>query len=336
MKPVIMVENYQTRPAEWADIPAIVELYNEFTIAQWGYPDWTLEDAETDLGAPGYNISESVQMWFDTNQTLVAVGLVFPLSTIPVRVRTTVCIKPSHPDFEALGLVILEWLERTSRRLAIEDAPEHARIQMLTWTHSAYEPLADLYRAYGMKWIRRFLGMEIALPVELPATELPANVTIRTLRYPDEAREAYRVSDIAFRDHYGHVPDPDMQGFDAWAHRKFSSHVFDPTLWFVLESEGEWAGFAWCHLGMPEDTQLGWIGTLGVLPEFRRRGYAILLLQHAFREFYARGMHKAGLGVDASSLTGATRLYERAGMHTANAWDTYAKVLRQGVEIERE
>ena len=39
-----------------------------------------------------------------------------------------------------------------------------------------------------------------------------------------------------------------------------------------------------------------------------------LLLQE---EFYRRGERTIGLGVDASNPTGATHLYERAGMHVA-------------------
>jgi hypothetical protein len=37
--------------------------------------------------------------------------------------------------------------------------------------------------------------------------------------------------------------------------------------------------------------------------------------------------------VDASSLTGAVRLYERAGMHVARQYDRYEKELRSGKEL---
>jgi hypothetical protein len=60
------------------------------------------------------------------------------------------------------------------------------------------------------------------------------------------------------------------------------------------------------------------------------------LLLHSFNEFYRRGSRKAGLGVDASSLTGATRLYERAGMHVARQYDSYQKELRPGREPSTE
>jgi hypothetical protein len=34
------------------------------------------------------------------------------------------------------------------------------------------------------------------------------------------------------------------------------------------------------------------------------------------------------LGVDAQSVTGATRLYEKAGMRVTRRYDTYEKILR--------
>ena len=47
----------------------------------------------------------------------------------------------------------------------------------------------------------------------------------------------------------------------------------------------------------------------------RRRGLALGLLTRAFAEFYRRGERTVGLGVDTQNETGATRLYDQAGMH---------------------
>jgi hypothetical protein len=57
------------------------------------------------------------------------------------------------------------------------------------------------------------------------------------------------------------------------------------------------------------------------------------LLYHSFAELYRRGHRKVGLGVDSSSLTGATRVYERAGMHADQHTILYAKMLRDGIEV---
>jgi ribosomal protein S18 acetylase RimI-like enzyme len=72
---------------------------------------------------------------------------------------------------------------------------------------------------------------------------------------------------------------------------------------------------------------------LGVRRPWRKRGLGLALLHHSFNEFYRRGKRKVGLGVDAQNLTGALRLYEKAGMHVDQAYDTYEKELREGTEI---
>jgi ribosomal protein S18 acetylase RimI-like enzyme len=51
------------------------------------------------------------------------------------------------------------------------------------------------------------------------------------------------------------------------------------------------------------------------------------LLLHSFAEFRRRGLRRAGLGVDAESLTGANRLYEEAGMHVSARFDIYEKMV---------
>jgi mycothiol synthase len=330
-----VVKTYVSRPGTWEDIPALVDLCNVVVIEQCGLPDWSVDDAEEEFSQPGFVVEEFVRLWHDAEGVLMGVCMVMGLHEPPVRVRVMPYIHPAAENYQALGLEVLAWGEKVARPLAIPRCPEDAKVQMISWTYATHEPTAALYRAYGMEKIRQFWTMEIALHDTLPAPELPQEVTIRTLRYPEESRLAYRISEEAFSDHYGHTDDPEEKNYDLWAQR-FNSKSFDPTLWFIVEVDGNAAGFAWCHTGMPEDPKLGWVGVLGVLPAYRRRGLAQFLLQHAFRELHARGMHKAGLGVDAFSLTGATRVYERAGMHCIAKWDTYAKVLRDGVEIVRQ
>jgi len=322
------------RPATWDDIPAIVELCNHVMVAMWGVPEWSTEDTEKSFSRPGFVLEEYVHLWQDETGTLV--GMCF-ISMQEPRVRTRVMpyILPTFPHHTVLGRELLAWGESAVRRVSIPTCPDDAKVQMLSWTNKTYAPYVELFRGYGMGLIRQYWTMEIDLHADLVPPDLPQDVTIRTLRYPEESREMYRLQDVAFADHYGHIDDPDMKNYDGWAHR-FTTRWFDPTLWFIAEVNGEYAGFSWCHAGTAEDPHLGYVETLGVLPAFRRRGLATLLLHHCFRELYGRGMHKVELEVDATNITGATRVYERVGMHPAVVWDTYAKVLRDGVEIVRE
>jgi hypothetical protein len=47
-----------------------------------------------------------------------------------------------------------------------------------------------------------------------------------------------------------------------------------------------------------------------------------------FRAFRRHGIQRAELSVNPESPTGATRLYERAGMHVAHSWERWEKELR--------
>jgi ribosomal protein S18 acetylase RimI-like enzyme len=72
---------------------------------------------------------------------------------------------------------------------------------------------------------------------------------------------------------------------------------------------------------------VGWVGILGVRRQWRRRGLGRALLLKALQEFRSRGFREVGLGVDAASLTGATRLYESVGMRVTAQFDIYEKQL---------
>ena len=85
-----------------------------------------------------------------------------------------------------------------------------------------------------------------------------------------------------------------------------------------------------------EDSSFAWIDELGVLRPWRRKGIAGALLLQSFGEFHRRGRYKVGLGVDGDSLTGATRLYERAGMRVFQQRDAHEKVLRAGVDLSTQ
>ena len=62
-------------------------------------------------------------------------------------------------------------------------------------------------------------------------------------------------------------------------------------------------------------------------------GYWAGLLRHAFGEYYRRGYKGVALGVDAENLTGALRLYKKAGMYVHRQFDLYEKELRPGREV---
>jgi ribosomal protein S18 acetylase RimI-like enzyme len=83
----------------------------------------------------------------------------------------------------------------------------------------------------------------------------------------------------------------------------------------------------------PIAPNIAWVSSLGVRPAYRRRGVASALLGMAFAALQARGASGIGLGVDASNMTNAVTIYQRAGMTVAQQRDVYEKVLRPGLNL---
>ncbi len=77
----------------------------------------------------------------------------------------------------------------------------------------------------------------------------------------------------------------------------------------------------------------GWVTVVGVRRQWRKRGLGLALLRHAFAEYHRRGVRKVALSVDAESITGAPRLYGRAGMRVRESYVIYLKELRPGVDL---
>jgi len=170
--------------------------------------------------------------------------------------------------------------------------------------------------------------MEIEINAVPPAPQWPEGISVRTFFRGQDERTVFETDEEAFRDHWGHLP---MQ-FDLWEHWTVKREDFDPTLWFLAFDGTQPSGICLCQ----NEKDSGWVDTLAVRRPWRRKGLGMALLLHAFGEFYRRDVHKVGLNVDSQNLIGATRLYERAGMHVARQYNTYEKELRLGVELSTQ
>jgi mycothiol synthase len=206
-----------------------------------------------------------------------------------------------------VGTAIVDWIETRSRALG---SPE-VRIGIL----SEDEAAACLLRRRGFEPIRSFFRMVIDLEVEPDPPEWPDGFDVAALA-PGEEPVLHEVLEDAFQDHWGHQ----ARSFEEW----ISARMLEHELCFLVRSGSGVAAGAECKR---ELFGMGWVDVLGTRREYRRRGLGDALLRHAFGELYRRGARRVGLGVDAENPTGATRLYERAGMRVASQSDVYAKTL---------
>jgi ribosomal protein S18 acetylase RimI-like enzyme len=149
----------------------------------------------------------------------------------------------------------------------------------------------------------------------------------------DRYRQVRRAIRDAFRDHWGFADADPEEDYRRAAHHLDGHPHFDPELFFVLWDGDEVAGAAECFPNAENDPEKGQVAVLAVRKRWRGRGLGLGLLLHSFRAFWSRGIRTVTLTVDAESLTGATRLYEKAGMHVVLESATYDKKLRPGVEL---
>jgi mycothiol synthase len=176
-----------------------------------------------------------------------------------------------------------------------------------------------LFERLGYAVVRRFYRMKIELIERPQPPEWPEGI-ICTAFDPKDVRAFYEATVDAFAENWDFI----QMEFEAWKRLRFEAPDFDPSLWFVARDEDQIAGFARCEA---DRWGGGWVALLGVRKPWRRRGLGEALLRHAFCEFFARGERQVGLGVDAQNETGATRLYERAGMHVDSEDIVYEKQL---------
>ena len=174
------------------------------------------------------------------------------------------------------------------------------------------------------------IDLEAAAP--LPEPQWPAGITVRsadTANLERDARLLHETEKESFSDHYGYTPQP----FEEWWHFRTQFNQPEPELWLLAMDGDEVAGMALVASQRAGQPDLGWISSLGVRRPWRRRGLAQAMLLHAFRLLAERGKPRAGLGVDSQSLTGATRLYEKAGMRVVREFYEYERVVRDGVDL---
>jgi mycothiol synthase len=219
-----------------------------------------------------------------------------------------------HPDYEGRGLGA--WLLARAE----ERARQLGKPKLYTFSLAADKQAHRLFEQCGMRDLRRYYRMAIDLEAAPPEPEWPDGLRLDTFER-DDAEQFHSAMGEAFADEWNFVRMP----FEEWHElRLVKDPDFDPTLWFIVRDGDEIAAVM---RNEPDRSGAGFVGAIGVRKPWRKRGIALALLQHAFAEFYRRGKRRVALGVDAENPTGATRLYERAGMQVAFEVVTYGKEL---------
>lgn len=279
------------------DFAAVLELMNAHQLAAFGEADVTADELRLWLTTPYVAVENDIRV-LERDGRLVGYADVDATREEPPRWWCDVKVDPDANAGEVLSELVA-WLDDRA-----------ARGTLRVWSSESDGRIVDAFSALGFEPARHSYRMDIDLADEPAAPAWPQGVSVRNV-VPGEERSVHAAVAEVWQD----TNDPLDETFEEWAHWNLDPDTYDPALWFLAYAGEELAGFSICRQD-PVDPNAGHIPLLGVRRPWRRQGLGEALLLHSFGEFRRHGYTRGTLGVDASSVTGANRLYERAGMRT--------------------
>jgi mycothiol synthase len=176
---------------------------------------------------------------------------------------------------------------------------------------------AAIAGAHGLRPVRHNWHMQIDLDGPVQPGPDPEGISIGGVEVPRDLVTIHGILVSAFAEDPGDHPEP----FDRGTEEHLTSPSYDPSLWLLARDGDLPVGAVTASAG--DDG--GWVDWLAVLATHRGRGIGRAMLRRAFATFASRGLRRAMVNVDAENVTGATAVYERAGMHVVNAWDLWER-----------
>jgi mycothiol synthase len=303
------------RPHPSDDFDESLALMQAYDRSVYGDTDWTA--AELREAWDGTDLERDV--WLAVDEGRIA-GVMHVYDRRGGRVMADGYV---HPELTGRGVGARLLAAAEERALELEaDVPAGEPLTIET-AHLVGDPRAPkLLACRGYAHVRTFFRMVADLRRELPEPSWPEGLEPRAFDLERHGRLVHEALDEAFAQEWGY----ERRDYRTWARRAFEVEQFDPDLILVVWDADEIAA---ASLNYPKRLgDWGWIGTLGVRPAWRRQGLGLALLREGFRRFAERGEAVAALGVDSENPTGATRLYERAGMTVLWRADVWRKELR--------
>ncbi len=298
-----------------ADAQGVADLIAARDMADFGSTDASVEEVQNYWEAPRFDLQQDARIVVAPDGVIVGYEEVYPRSG--ERLEFDGYVHPREAG-RGFGTRLLRWAEERARQRAGE-AQAAEQVILRGNTDAVDQSASAMFNAAGFALVRQYWRMEIEMTAPPDHPAWPAEITVRTMRLDHDERLVHAVIEEAFADHWGHEP----RSFEDWEQAVLRRKDFDPAMTFMAFDGNVVAGVV-----VNRYRDIAWVWQLAVRRAWRKRGLGLALLLHSFNAFYQRGDHAVGLGVDAQSLTGATRLYEKAGMRVTRRVDAYEKVLR--------
>ncbi len=310
-------ENIKVRCPTMDDVSAVLSLMLSRNRAEYKEANTTEEHIRNFWQDPDFNMNTNA--WIVTTQNEQVIGYASVWHLQPLRIYTYFTALPKY-DYLHIKAGLLDLVERRAREF-VSEAPIETRVTLATGIAEVNGVDQQLLARRGYRKVRGQYRMEIEIHEPPPPAVWSEGISVHPCLPGQDMRAIFETEIEAFANPEGYT----QPTFEQWEHHSVKQEGFDPSLWFLAYEKETIVGICLCKYW----AGTGFVSPLAVRLPWRRKGLGLALLQYSFAEFYRRGTHTVKLMVDTQN-TGATRLYERAGMHTTQLYHQYEKELRPG------
>jgi mycothiol synthase len=299
------------RAPQERDAEAVAELLARRDTADFGRPDYTLDDLLDDWRASQLDMARDAIVAESPQGSLAGYAIVRRLGTFAAV----------DPDMEeqGVGSALLDWCEARQRELCWR---EHR-----TAIAAGNVRAEALLSRRGYRVVRSNYRMVLALEGPLPASTtaattagIAAGVTFRALDAVSDGPALHAVDQDAFAAVASSEPEP----LASFTEEHLQAHDLDQQLSRVAQRAGEIAGFALVRRW--EGESAAFVDILAVDPKAQGAGIGRALLLEVFAAARRAGLAEAQLGVAADNPR-ALGLYERIGMRPRSQLDIYERAI---------
>lgn len=304
------------------DLKPITDLIDTCETFDQTHDSISLTEMRSELNEPRVDQQRDIGLWEDGDGRLVGFATIWMPE--PGELIDGFLWFKALPDVRTSGLEseIIAWGEARMREVGQETGlPVQLR------SGAVIPERGTLLEQHGFQIARYFQRMTRPLDQPIPEPVFPAGYSLSHLRDVTDATEWVACFNQSFIDHYNHH-DMSVETRTYWMREE--QYRFDLDL-VALAPDGTYAAVCWCKVN-PDDIartgkKEGWIDILGTRRGHRRIGLGRAMLLAGLHLLKDEGMDTAKLGVDADSLTGATRLYESVGFTVERTSTAYKKDL---------
>lgn len=305
-----------------ADLSLIADMLNLCETVDQLEEGTSVEELRGEFSYPSFDPQRDLRLWEAADGTLIGFGQVF-VSPAAEEVDGFLWFRV-HPEYRdgTVEVEILRWAEQRMRELSQE---RQVPAKLRSGARNDRSERIALLEQHGFSIARYFLRMRRSLDEPIPDLPMPEGFTLRHLAGQHEVPAWVEMFNLSFIDHWNHHPLT-VEDRLHWASEP--SYRLEQDL-IAVAADGTFAGFCKCFINDEQNRRQGrregWISLLGTRRGYRGVGLGRALLLAGLRQLKADGADAALLGVDASSLTGATKLYESVGFETIHTMIAYVK-----------